>query len=612
MDNPLPAYRGEDPFLFVCYSHDDKDVVYAEIAWLQGQGINVWYDEGISAGSNWRAAIGTALLDASHFLFFISNRSVSSLHCSREIHLALDEGKSVVPVYLEDVNLPPDLRVGLAPTHALRHAKSGSHRKALLAALQASESGANETSAVAVESTRRKMIAVLPFTTLDSKTSRDFLGDGISEELMGVLAKIPGVAVTSRASAFAFKGSSLGLHEIAGKLRVNYLLNGSVRREGEELRVRAELVDADSDVSMWSQTYKIPVQNLVAAQDEITESVASALRIELVGSSHRSIETDPEAHLLYLRGLHALADGSESGLNEALKLCKESLSIDPLYAPAYACLAGAYSNLANRHVIPQKVGYELAGGAARKAIKHDPNSSFAYQTLAFIDLYHVGDLASSLHCYRRAMELSPGSGGPKGGMSLLLASIGRFDEAIELSKTVAELDPLDSIAQSNLAAAYFWGGRWQDSLDRYMLVKTMSPDFFAVQYRVAECLLCLGQAEDALAAAESESNAPYRLIGLALANHALGRESKCDEAVQELVSHHGDIAAYNLGCIMAFRGQNDAAFDFLERELELSGRGVFSEILGEPWFKSLYEDPRWEPFLHKVGRSPDQLSSQAL
>ena len=140
MDRPFPAYQGDDPYVFVCYAHEDSDVVYPELTWLHEQGVNLWYDEGISAGKNWRAAIGTSLLGASHVLFYISARSLESDHCNREINLALDEGKDVVPIYLEDVELTPDLKVGLNRVQALHRDQDASYQQHLLDALGQSAS----------------------------------------------------------------------------------------------------------------------------------------------------------------------------------------------------------------------------------------------------------------------------------------------------------------------------------------------------------------------------------------------------------------------------------------------------------------------------------------
>lgn len=456
------------------------------------------------------------------------------------------------------------------------------------------------TSETPAKETEATTIAVLPFASIGSAPDKAYLADGISEQLIGLLARLPSVAVTSRTSAFTFKNTSVSTPEIAQTLGVKFLLNGSVTHGSNLVRVWVELIDAESDRQMWSNTFDMATESLFSIQDQIAKSVAAATQLQLAEGVPRSVVTDAEAHRLYLRA------GYASG-QEAVDLCRKSIAIDPAYAPAWECLAAEFSNQANRRQIPSRQGYELAEGAARKAIELNPESASAWRTIGYIANYHHGDIQRSATAYLNSIKISPGVASAEGGLSLLLASIGRTDEAITLGERAARKDPVNPVTQANLAACYFWAGRWQDSLERYKIAKTLDPDYFAVQYRMSETLLAMNKPNQALIEAENETHSVYRLIGLAMAHHGLGASAASDAALDELINQHADTAAYNIAYVHAHRNEADAAFEFLEKELRLSGTGVFSEILGDIWFKNLYEDDRWMPFLRKVGRAPDQL-----
>ena len=449
-------------------------------------------------------------------------------------------------------------------------------------------------------------IAVLPFATIGPDNTEEYFADGISEQLIGMLARLPGISVTSRTSAFSFKNTTQRTSEIAESLNVAYVLSGSVQHDQSNMRVRVELVDAAADVPLWSDTYNLSSQSVFSAQDKITESVAEALQTHFSPTPVRAQVTNVDTHRLYLQGMHAHRLGSVSGFEKAIELCREGLDIDAAYAPAWECIAGAYTNLANRTAKPQY--YELAESAARKALELDPNSFAAYQTIGYINNYHHGDILESAAAYRRAVRLSPGGTGGRSGFALLLASVGEFKQAVALSEEAAHRDPLSPITQANLAAVYAWAKRWKDSLQRYEIVQSLAPEYFSLQYRIGECLLALNRSQEALAAMQKETHEIYRLVGLALVHHTLGNNVAAQEARQELQNEHAEIAAYNIAYVLAFQGEKDAAFEYLEKELELSGTGVFSEILGDYWFENLYTDPRWQKFLHKVGRAEDQLS----
>jgi len=213
METPFQADTGDQPYVFVCYAHDDNEVVYPEMVWLAEQGINLWYDEGISAGKNWRAAIGEALLGASHVLFYISTHSLDSDHCNREINLALDEGKDVVPVYLEEVELTSDLKVGLNRVQALHRDRDTGYRRRMVDALGQSPSNVERpVTGPAVSSL--PLLAVLAFDNLSADTDLAYFSDGVSEEILQTVSRAMDVKVIGRSSSFQFRGPDKAVRHV--------------------------------------------------------------------------------------------------------------------------------------------------------------------------------------------------------------------------------------------------------------------------------------------------------------------------------------------------------------------------------------------------------------
>ena len=342
LDKPVPAYRGDEPYVFVCYAHEDDGKVYPEIEWLYKQGINLWYDEGISAGRIWREEIGDAIKSASNILYYISESSVASDHCSREINFALDQHKNVLPVYLEDVALTTDLEVGLSRVQALHRDEDASYKQHLLNALgQAVEVGQPVTSrtpnfhlhptsrpkvrsldepksrkrlyylasAIALfalasvwwarpssenvfvlptaelpNTTPSISIAVLPFINMTNDPEQKYFSDGITENILNELARNTLLTVRPKSSVVAVKGASTNV------LNVTHLLEGSTQHFGKRVRVTVQLSEMGGNRLIWSEQYERELTDIFAIQDEITRKVIDALNAQFV------IIDNPEEH----------------------------------------------------------------------------------------------------------------------------------------------------------------------------------------------------------------------------------------------------------------------------------------------------------------------------
>ncbi len=394
MNDPKPPYRGDQPFAFVCYAHEDKALVYPQIAWLQDQGVNIWYDEGISAGQNWRAVIGDSLDTATHVLFFISRGSLSSEHCNREINLALDEGKAVVPVYLEDVALTADLKVGLNRVQALTCDTSERYRTKLLHALspcQGEHAPSNGDEPIAfgasyplrrpgrlrwtaafivltvlgtgfavylttpttdqqepaVVAPPSNSVAVLPFDYLGATVDDSYLGPGLSAELRDQLGRVEGLVIAAPSSSIAAARNYVDAKTTASNLGVAHVLEGNLRPQSNVLRVSAQLVDGSSGLVVWSKAFDRDRSELLNVQQEIAHAVANALLPASNPTVARPVTRDTTANEKILLARHyeqqvrERTDVDPELLGRAIELYREAIALDPESALAHSRLAGA-------------------------------------------------------------------------------------------------------------------------------------------------------------------------------------------------------------------------------------------------------------------------------
>jgi TolB-like protein len=482
VEKPFPVYEGGEPYVFVCYAHEDSAVVYPEIAWLHAHGINIWYDEGISAGTNWRASIGDSLLGASRVLFYISRNSLESDHCNREINLALDERLEVVPVYLEDVPLTADLKVGLNRVHALRHQQDPAYRQRLLSALSVDR--VSEPSAPAevdplpgpqrsrwlwaasglfvlalavagwlhLRSEERvspvsgdlPSIAVLPFSNLSDDPDAGYLGEGIAEDLLNRLSMVDGIRVVARTSAFRFRDEDMGEANVSAILGVTHFLTGSVRRVGDNLRVVARLVSADDETQLWSERYDREVDDVFAIQDEIAESLVKKLQVGFgtsVMAARRQVSM--AAYALVQQARQQIDTLSSDGLRNAIGMLSEATEIDPTYFDAWYELSRAYGLIwALPYGDTSERMVASSDEALQRAMVLDPENPLA-QNAMIRQLAGQGHWADAFRMMSRSLESYPRNPDLADTHAYLLAKAGRIDEALSESGRALELDPLN-------------------------------------------------------------------------------------------------------------------------------------------------------------------------
>jgi len=452
-------------------------------------------------------------------------------------------------------------------------------------------------SAALVRSFGDKSIVVLPFADMSPQGDQEYFSDGIAEELLNLLAKINDLRVISRSSAFSFKGKDLDIPQIAEQLNVAHVLEGSVRKDGDDIRITVQLIDARSDTHLWSETYDRKLDDIFAIQDDIATAVVDELKITLLGEEPNSAETNAEAYTLYLQGQHLARQADVEAIKQAEKLLKRALAIDPRFAPAWIALAIVYLNQADPFgVRPVDEGDQLARDALQRALSIDPQNGPALRIMARLE----GDQIAVYQLRQQALVLDPRNVKLLRRAGWAELNHGRVDQAIDLTQRAIAIDPLELWNHINLSFMYYFANRLEDAVASAQMVLSLNPDAMFPHYVLGRVLLAQGDAPAALAAME-EANANFlRLNGTAIVQHALGDADASDAALQAYIDKHAANGGYIVAEVYAFRGEIDKAFEWLEQAFDNDETGGVM-VLYSPLFANLHDDARWKPFLDKMG-----------
>jgi len=454
-------------------------------------------------------------------------------------------------------------------------------------------------------------IAVLPFLDMSEAKDQQYFSDGMSEELLNLLAKIPALRVTSRSSAFSFRGRNVSIPEIAKTLNVAHILEGSVRKAGNKLRITAQLIDARTDAHVWSETYDRSMDDVFAVQDEISAAVVAKLKVALLGAMPKVRQTDPRAYDLFLQSNEVSRQSRPDRYQRQLALMKEALAIDPNYVAAWTRLAVVHANEAAQGVDDTRgpvEEYRLAREAANKALALDPTYIWTYPALAQIAREADLDFAAAARYLEQALSLEPGNVGLMIPAASLVENLGRLKEAAELREAALARDPLNPSISFNLGLTYLYLGRDNDAIAACKRSLSVAPKRVVAHYVIALAFLGKNDPQAALAEIEQEPSETWRDIGLALVHHALGRKTESDEALAALILKYEKDSAFNVASVLAYRGEADRAFEWLDKAVAYHDSGL-SIASFEPLLTSLHSDPRWLPFLRKLGNAPEQLAA---
>jgi TolB-like protein len=435
-------------------------------------------------------------------------------------------------------------------------------------------------------------IAVLPFVNMSSDEEQEYFSDGLSEELLNLLAKIPELHVAARTSSFSFKGKDLEVTDIASRLKVAHVLEGSVRKHGKQLRITAQLIQADNGYHLWSETYDRQLDNIFEIQEDIAIAVVDALKITLLGEAPKTRKTDTAAYQLFLEGQYLKRQISEDSLLKAIEAFKQAVEIDPTYAPAWAELADTYIWIGGWF----KEGHALADQAIEKAISIDPDYAFAYYVRGISWIFSKQAFNRGIEDFEHALELEPDNAFLIAAMGKGAFVTGQFDLAIAQYQEALALEPIVPEFYWFIGKAYLSSGRLDEAEASFRKLLDLSPDSYGV-FDLWQTLFLKGELEAALAqlAALDYATAP-----LSITHYALGNRVKADEYLAKLIENTAESYPFGIARVYGYRGDKDKTFEWLNNMLD-KGNNFPTFILGDTALHSVHSDPRWPPFLENLG-----------
>jgi TolB-like protein len=453
--------------------------------------------------------------------------------------------------------------------------------------------------APALNSIPEKSIAVLPFVDMSEKHDQEYFSDGLTEELLDLLSQVPDLHVPARTSSFYFKGKAEDIATIAQKLRVAHVLEGSVRKAGNTIRVTAQLIRADNGYHLWSKAYDRDVKDIFKVQDEIAAAVVEALKAKLLppqglASRHRTANT--EAYTQYLLGNQFRLRDMPGPNRLALAAYQKAIALDPNYAAAYSGVSDTEWRLADQST-GEAAGYERAAAAADKAIQLAPDSPEGYWARGQMRNNYSFDWEGARADYEKALALDSNYVQASVDEALLLATIGRLRDGIEVLRKAIALDPMSVLAHRRLAWLLMHDGQFSQAREEMRRVLEINPLGDSIFY-ASQIEVLAGRPRVALAALADDKNEGQNIVR-ALAEHSLGHAAESQRSLDFLLTHHANVWGYQIAEVYAWRGEKDKAFEWLERSYRQHDGGL-TYLSYDRWLASLRADPRFKALLAKL------------
>jgi TolB-like protein/tetratricopeptide (TPR) repeat protein len=448
--------------------------------------------------------------------------------------------------------------------------------------------------------TPEKSIAVLPFVDMSEKHDQEYFSDGLSEEMIDLLTKVPDLRVPARTSSFFFKGKPEDIATIAQKLHVTNVLEGSVRKAGNTIRVTAQLIRADNGYHLWSETYERDLKDVFRVQDEIAGAVVSALKIKLApGQVLSSAPTsNTEAHNQYLLGRQFSNRGHPDDYRRAAAAFRKAVELDPHYVVAYAWLAATeFQVAADTGDAP---GKQRALALAEKTVGLAPEQAAGYAVRGYLRLKARWDWTGAEADLKRGLALDSRDAALQANYSLLLRAFGRFPEAIAAARKATELDPLSTDAWTTLGGYLLENRQFEAAHEALRRALEIEPESGQTLNIFGELQLLEGNATEALATYRQIGDYEvFRLSGVSMAEDTLGHATASQGALDELIAKDAQVFAYGIAEVYAWRGEKEKAFEWLEQAYR-SGADDLVFVKDDALLASLRSDSRYKAFLRKM------------
>jgi adenylate cyclase len=467
------------------------------------------------------------------------------------------------------------------------------------------------SSSRATPATDKKSIAVLPFVDMSQAKDQEYFCDGISEEILDALAKVDGLRVVARTSSFSFKDKSVDVGEVANKLNVENVLEGSLRREGNRIRITAQLINARDGFHLWSDTYERELKDVFAVQDEITRSIVDALKIKLAVAPPARARQNTEAYDLYLQGLYLSNKSDEENLRKSVDFFQRALDKDPNFARAWIGIAKAWIWLADAYVRPLEA-YSKVKEAASKALALDERNaeghSYLGETKRILDRNPSGEEEE----LKRALEIDPNSVDAHLFMSFLKSAEGELEEAVQEIEEAERLDPLSPPICFVAVLWYRAADRIEDAINAGQRSVQLDPNYVYFDPPLADAYSAKGDFNQAVALYEKAQAAThFPSPGLGITYAKMGRREDCRRVVDQLIekSRQQYVAADSIAAVYVALGEKDEALRWLERAFE-EHSGSFYSYLFRPEFRALRSDPRFADLLRRTGIDSAKVPSR--
>ena len=451
----------------------------------------------------------------------------------------------------------------------------------------------------------RVMLAVLPFQNLTGDPTKEYLADGLTEETISQLGRLnpEQLGVIARTSVMGYKHTDERLDQIGRDLSVQYVLENSLRENGDHIRLTAQLIQVKDQTHLWAQDYDYPAKDILTAEDDVAKAVVQEIRMRLTSQQQAALTqshpANPEAFDAYMQGFYFFQRNTNKDAEMAAQYYERATQLDPSYALAWVALSRVRNWQVNLELIPAEEGHRLAREAVERALALNPDLAEAHAQMARIQTQADFDWAAADASFHRAIVLEPENFELVRMAAYSAANLGRFDEAVQLDRRAFDLDPLNAAGWDALAETKFDMGQLDEAAADGKKALEMNPDVWPGAILLSKIYLVQGRPQDALAAIKLVRFDDTRAWLYSIAYHALGREKESDAALsQSIAKHHAD-DAYEIAEVYAFRHQPDKAFEWLDRAYAQRDSGLISTKVN-PFLNSLHSDPRYTALLKRL------------
>jgi len=449
------------------------------------------------------------------------------------------------------------------------------------------------------------MLAVLPFENLSGDPNKEYLADGLTEEMISQLGRLnpERLRVIGRTSVMGYKHKDERLDQIGRELSVQYVLENSLRESGDHLRLTAQLIQVKDQTHVWSQDYDYPVKDIVKVEDDVCNAVAREIGLRLTSQQQAELTqahpTNAEAFDAYMQGFYFFERNTDEDTNRAARSYERAVQLDPSYALAWVGLSRTRHWQAVRGLIPSDEGRRLAREAVGRALQLNPNLATAYIQMGRIKRQDDFDWAGADASTQRGLALEPENPEIARLAGFSAEILGRFDEALPLDRRAVELDPLNAESWETLGETEFFMGQLDEAAVNQKRALELKPDLWFCRYFLSHTYILQGRPQDALPEIDRVQLKDWGLYLHALAYYGLGKKKESDAALTELIAKYQAVDEYLIAKIYAFRNQPDEAFEWLDRGYARHNDGLILVKI-DPLLKSLHHDPRYAAFLKKL------------